>query len=192
MVEEIALFDQINNHKPSDPFASVSETVEKPIVVAVGIQIILDKQVVLRLFFAAHVSSTNVTAFKVRIDIISINSKRRFLLLFQLFIALPVVIDQRVDSFVPPLKGFAVSAVGLQLIVDAFELTFEKVLIQWQILAVCQFKLQFPLGSFLSRDTFLNTRSIEDVLEPIKRPFKEVGPGCQILRPTCGPQLVSR
>ena len=48
--------------------------------------------------------------------------------LLKLFKILPIVVDERIDALQPPQIGLVITAVGLQFIIDAFELGFVKVL----------------------------------------------------------------
>lgn len=48
--------------------------------------------------------------------------------LLKLLEILPIVVDERIDALQPPQEGLVIAAVGLQFIIDAFELGFVKVL----------------------------------------------------------------
>lgn len=96
LVKEICIFDYIEKMEPSDSWKSVPEPEEKPDVVAVGVYIILDQEIVLgRLLLSCiEVSSTKVTALKIRVNIIptSLVLSR----LFQLLEWLPVIVSHRI------------------------------------------------------------------------------------------------
>lgn len=48
--------------------------------------------------------------------------------LLKLFKILPIVVNEGIDALQPPQEGFVIAAIGLQFIIDAFELGFVKVL----------------------------------------------------------------
>ena len=69
LVEEIGLFDKVDDVEPPRSFFLVPAPKEEPIVVSVSIQVILDEHVVLQLGDVnVDVSPADVAALEVRVD----------------------------------------------------------------------------------------------------------------------------
>lgn len=98
LTKEGGLLDEVDNREPTNTFLLISYFKEEPVVVAVRIQIVLDQQVELLLVFEAAIGSAKVAALKIRIYAVFL--EQDFLLLgFEFFEELPVVIDQRINTF---------------------------------------------------------------------------------------------
>jgi hypothetical protein len=106
------------------------------------IQIVFNQQIKLFLVFETAIGSAKVTAFEVRIYIVFL--KQNFLLLaLEFFEELPVVIDQRVNTFKFAQESFAVATICFEFVVNASEFFLAKILLEGEILAVDYLEFQF-------------------------------------------------
>jgi hypothetical protein len=115
---------------------------EEPVVIPMRIQIVFNQQIKLLLVFETAIGSAKVTAFEVRIYIVFL--KQNFLLLaLEFFEELPVVIDQRVNTFKFAQESFAVATICFEFVVNASEFFLAKILLEGEILAVDYLEFQF-------------------------------------------------
>ena len=91
LAKEGSFLYHIYNGEALNSFFPVFATEEKPIIIPVSIDIVLNKQVKLTQLLVVDISSTNIAIFKIGIDFISHNLILPFLL-FHLFEILPVVV----------------------------------------------------------------------------------------------------
>lgn len=97
--EKRCLFGQVGKREPSYACSSVAAPEEKPIIVAVGIDVVLYQKIVLSLF-RPLVGTANVPALEISINPVR-DTPTREVFLWQLAKVLPVVVDQRIDAFEP-------------------------------------------------------------------------------------------
>lgn len=138
MAVEAGLFDQIDNGESPDPLSRVPQSIEEPIVVAVGVEIILHQQVELLLLLRGHIDTADVATLEISIETVFLTLSLMPLTgQFQLFEGFPVVVDQTIDTFKPSLEAFALAGTVLQAIVHTPELALCEVLLKTQIGLVC-------------------------------------------------------
>ena len=68
VAEKVGFFDHIGNGEPSDAFRRIFGSEEEPVVIAVGIEIILDKQVELPFLLRVDISPDHIATLKISID----------------------------------------------------------------------------------------------------------------------------
>ena len=115
MIVELCLFYEVSDNELAIAGFSILESKKKPIVVAISIEIIFNKQMVLSILTLLYIeiSSTNIPRLKVRINNIPPIMRIAFLFMLEFLEEFPIVIDQRIDAFEFTDERFVIIAVGL-------------------------------------------------------------------------------
>lgn len=138
--EKRGFFGQVGKSEPSYTCPSVAAPEEKPIIVAIGIDIVLDQKVVLPLF-GPLVGTANVPALEISINPVR-DTPACDALLRQLAKVLPVVVDKRINALEPAQKSLPFLPRPLQSVVETSELLALEVLLEWQVFAIHDAQLQ--------------------------------------------------
>ena len=97
------------------PFPPGPDSEEEPVVVPVGVDIVLDHQVVLPLLLITPVRTAKIATLEVGVNAVVLH------LLpppgLELLKILPVIVDQRIDPLQPSQEGLIIAPVTLQFVV---------------------------------------------------------------------------
>lgn len=177
LIEEISLFDEVNDIESPRSFLLVPASEEEPIVVSISIQVILNEQVILQLRdVGVDIGPADIAALEIGINAF-LALVEKIDLHLEFLERLPIVVDEQVDALQFAEKGLAVVAVSGQFVIDAFVFLPGEVLFKRKILTIGNPQFLAIVGD-LSRA--LQLGCVEYVLEQVKRSVQIEGPGSHI------------
>ena len=139
LAEERCFFYHVNDWESLDALFFVSESVKKPIVITVGIEVILNHKIKIFVFFLIDKSQTNIAAFEIRVDFILHSIIDRLLWRLQLFKTLLIIVYKFVNASELTYITFLIALVAFKLIVQAFESFFIEIFLHRQVFPVYYF-----------------------------------------------------